>query len=402
MRYVSRRPGQKFKGYKDKFGKPTVYGSGDGADGKDGNTAVPASIHRENRGFGAQVVWTRVDETNVVNFPGLRAGDPIPVIAYASNSANARDWDLRVLATAAYYKLLERRDLDSLVKHSDEYRMLVYDYNADLDFEIRSISDRNRSLQRQRDSAGYPLYFPFSTDNEYDRRRAKPYFQNPAITLLENRLWVVDAAEVDNLAAVELQELREIWEVKLKDAGIQPFAVSEFPVRLLKETTQAPQDLLAEATIITDGVRLKEEWGMITPEQKTRDLGIRDKLINGDPLTESERQRKHEMLTEQIEQNELWHQAELRLRQAGKATSGLYALVKLSRKAPKAYFLMGEPQASAARARILAAQGDYRRAPYALVTIEQARRAAAARVKGKDGKAVLEAFDKAPLRILSF
>ena len=108
------------------------------------------------------------------------------------------------------------------------------------------------------------------------------------------------------------------------------------------------------------------------------------------------------MLTNQMELNEAWYKAEQHLREENNTTSGLYALVKLPRKAPRAYFLMEEAPALRIKKQILDAAGDLSRTPYSLVKLEQARMGVAARVKGKNKKSILQAFQIAPLRIISF
>jgi hypothetical protein len=321
-------------------------------------------------------------------------------IAYANNSAGAPDWDLQVLATAACYRLLERKDLDNLVKKSDECRLSAEDYHASLDFEMRSVSDRIRSWQRQRDSAGYPLYFPFSTNNEYDWRYAQPYFKYPSITQSADRLRLVDAADVDNLSADELQELREIWENKLKDLGLEPCAASEPPIRLLRETTQYTPTPEEDVEKITDGIRLASSLGTLTQEQRQYANDIMDKIQIGDPLSAVERKRKERML-KKMTIDEAWYRAELKLRQ-DQRVNGLFALVSLPSQAPRAYFLMGEASALPIIKQCVAANGNLSKSPYSLIRVAQAKINAAKQAKGKDRKAVERAFLTAPIRLIAF
>jgi hypothetical protein len=321
-------------------------------------------------------------------------------IAYASDSAGACDWDLQILATAAYHKVLEREDLDRLVQKSDEYRLSVEDYHASLDVEIRSVVDRIRSLRGQRDSAGYPLYFPFSTSNEYDWHYAQSYFNNPSIAEPAGRLRLVDAADVDNLSVDELRELQEVWESKLKDLALEPCAVSEFPIRMLKETTQYTPTPEEDVEKITDGIRLASSLGTLTQEQRQYANDIMDKIQIGDPLSAVERKRKERML-KKMTIDEAWYRAELKLHE-DQRVNGLFALVSLPSQAPRAYFLMGEASALPIIKQCVAANGNLSKTPYSLIRVAQAKIDAAKHAKGKDRKAVERAFLNAPIRLIVF
>jgi hypothetical protein len=379
MRYVPRRAGQKFKNLSESvYGDATVYSGSDGADHKDGNTAAPAGVHRENRGYGAQVLWACVDEQSLLNFPGLQVGDPIPIIAHASNSANARDWDLRMLATAAYHKLLEREDLDYLVSVSDICRMSSEDYAAKLSAAIHQTIVEITVKQLYRDPAGRYPYLSLPTNQEY-------------------------APELPEITPQHLEELKLIWNDRLKQCapGLEHEEPErQFPIRLLKETTQYTPTPDEDVEKITDGIRLADSLGTLTPDQRQYANDIMEKIQTGDPLSDAERKRKERML-KKMTIDEAWYRAELKLRE-DQRVNGLYALVSLPSQAPRAYFLMGEASALPIVKQCVAANGNLSKTPYVLVRVFQAKIDAAKRAKGKDRKAVERAFLTAPIRIMAF
>ena len=420
-----------------------------------GDTARPAEVHRAERPFGSEVRWVRLSEKTIEHFPNNDVGDLVGVISYRTSSAHAQAWrqylSLEVGTWAqqvhALVKILfpEAR-LERLSKGDEEKFFTQEQERVSKDMsEFEAEARKCFEQQRQFDSLGAPLYFPQFIDGDAEWFRAQHHpdiaiprgyvwegkwanvrsVMKPSVfRMVKKRValpplpcagrWLIHASCVDDISAVDLAELKEIWAEVLKDKGLAPCPLRQFPIHTLLKGTQSEED----PTAIADRVReyaSPEEANEVTGFRAAKKIEMLMEAIMGrmtskeaaekfDTTPEAFRQAKSRALKRPILGiDERWYQASKNIKNK---TNGLYALVKLPHQRPTMYFIMPATSAEKIRKEVLAANGDLSKAPYSLVRLEQARQDAAAQVRGgkrgRSRQAIFDAFQNAPFKIWYF
>lgn len=220
--------------------------------------------------------------------------------------------------------------------------------------------------------------------------------------LSRERYQLLDAPRID---ALLWDELMEVWEERLKKAGLEsPYAPAR-QFETLKQTTESK----LEARKLIQMIEVRETGIVDTNNQHVKEMIIRNMTskeaagaFGGTPA--KWRQRKGRALkVTPLTEDQIWTKAIEStflkpdwVTTKKKLVNGLYALVKLPRQTPRVYFLLDEVVARNIEARQKASSSP----SYALVRIFQAKTNVAQRVK-KDAATAI-AFGKADVRILTF